>query len=578
MLRQLGWSLPMLLLCSVSANAIADDLPFTPPLIKPNTTKYNDNAVRQKSAARGDIPAEQYEAHIPRRETVNHFTPVPPLFLKSFMASAHLNGLKNRGEADYAVKLADYIQYAKAMRVASSASSTPEFLNSASAKETDRPDIGKRDSIHKALARAAKKPVPDAKVLLLAHDNPKRRLPAAQPSNSYAELEAVAFLYRNTLNTGIADIDAVDRKKPVLAESSPDNRIIDTAKQLNARNNTSPVLVADVSETVKIERLGSASSGVAVSGNSANAPVSVTPSEETSAPVLIPPPSHVSAPVASSQELPPVLMPPQNPAEIPAGVPVSGLSVQSKRIVDSLPQEKSSKAAPAPGPVDITHVRKNALEDETEIKKHNGVGIQMSVKQPKANISRLLEDAYNELLAGDQEGAVSKYRQVLDVQPSNKLALFGLATTYHRAGQINLARPLYGKLLAIDPYNVEGLNNFLVLLTDEDPADALAELGKLEKSHPGFSPIPAQMAIIYQKMGDYAQAVDKMNIAIGLSPENLKYRYDMAVILDKKGDWADAAILYQQLLTASERGEKIAASPEEIQQRLTYIQSNRPKG
>src|SRR6185369_5324725 len=122
-------------------------------------------------------------------------------------------------------------------------------------------------------------------------------------------------------------------------------------------------------------------------------------------------------------------------------------------------------------------------------------------------------------------------------------------------GQVQLARPLYGKLLAIDPHNVEGLNNFLVLLADEDPHDALNELNNLEKSHPGFSPIPAQMAVILEKAGDYKAAADKMGTAIGLSPENLKYRYNMAVILDKAGDWENAAVFYRQLLSAVERGE-----------------------
>jgi Flp pilus assembly protein TadD len=156
--------------------------------------------------------------------------------------------------------------------------------------------------------------------------------------------------------------------------------------------------------------------------------------------------------------------------------------------------------------------------------------------------------------------------------------LFGLATTYHRAGQLQLARPLYGELLSVDPHNVEGLNNFLVLLADESPKDALAELEHLEKSHPGLSIIPAQMAIIHEKMGDYDAAMEKMNIAISLSPENLKYRYNMAIILDKKGDWQNAAIFYKQLLTASERGEKIAANLESIQQRMTFISTNKPKG
>ncbi len=215
------------------------------------------------------------------------------------------------------------------------------------------------------------------------------------------------------------------------------------------------------------------------------------------------------------------------------------------------------------------------MESDQEIKKHDGVGIKITVEQPKEDISKMLEDAYDDLIAGNQEEAIGLYKDVLAREPQNKLALFGLATTYHRAGQLQLARPLYGRLLAIDPHNVEGLNNFLVLLADEAPREALVELERLEQSHPGFSPIPAQMAIIYEKLNNFPMAVQKMQQAIDMSPENIKYQYDMAVMLDKRGDWPDAAMYYQQLLVASERGEKIPASEEDIQERLTFIRSNR---
>ncbi len=211
------------------------------------------------------------------------------------------------------------------------------------------------------------------------------------------------------------------------------------------------------------------------------------------------------------------------------------------------------------------------------MRKHEGVGISISVRRPKPNVNHMLEEAYDDLIAGDQESAIAVYKDVLKDEPNNKLALFGLATTYHRAGQLKMARPLYGKLLAIDPQNAEGLNNFLVLLSDESPIEGLEEMKKLERTHPDFSPLPAQMAVVYEKLGQYDEAVLNMRHAIELSPESIKYRYDMAVILDKMGDCENAATYYQQLITADERGEKIPARAQEIQERLTFIRSNKPQ-
>lgn len=250
----------------------------------------------------------------------------------------------------------------------------------------------------------------------------------------------------------------------------------------------------------------------------------------------------------------------------------AALSAESLAVLDSLPPEVRSSNVPKKN---VTLDRSNkAGSEEDAVKKHEAYGMKISVKRPKVDVFRMLESAYNSLIAGDQQYAITLYKEVLDEEPDNTLALFGLATTYHRAGQTTLARPLYAKLLEIDPHNVEGLNNFLVLLADESPDAALEELEKLRQSHPGFSPVLAQMALIHERRGEYDLAAQKLAQANSISPENLKYQYNMAIVLDKMKDWPEASKWYQRLLTASERGEKIPGNAQEIQQRLTFIRSN----
>ncbi len=138
-----------------------------------------------------------------------------------------------------------------------------------------------------------------------------------------------------------------------------------------------------------------------------------------------------------------------------------------------------------------------------------------------------------------------------------------------------MARPLYGKLLALDPNNRDALNNFLVLLADEAPQEALAQLEKLETKNPGFSPIPAQMAVIYQKLGDSDKASEKMFRAISLAPENLTYRYNLAIMLDRQHKYDEAAKLYRQIIEANQRGDTTPGDITKIEERLTFIASNR---
>lgn len=248
------------------------------------------------------------------------------------------------------------------------------------------------------------------------------------------------------------------------------------------------------------------------------------------------------------------------------------LSQDSKDIVERLPKEVRP---PSKSMHNVAIERSYVNKGKDDTKKMESYGMKIAVKRPKMDVYRSLEAAYNSLIAGDQQYAITLYKDVLGMDPENTLALFGLATTYHRAGQIQLARPLYAQLLEIDPNHIEGLNNFLVLLADEAPDEALKELEKLRHSHPNFSPVLAQMALIHEKKKDYQDAAECMRRALALSPENLKYQYNMAIILDKMHNWDEAIRWYRSLIIADERGEKIPGNAREIQQRLTFIDSNK---
>ncbi|MBV8938955.1 MAG: tetratricopeptide repeat protein, partial [Alphaproteobacteria bacterium] len=210
---------------------------------------------------------------------------------------------------------------------------------------------------------------------------------------------------------------------------------------------------------------------------------------------------------------------------------------------------------------------------------HSGIdtqaGLHVTVSKPALDANYELQRAYNALMSGNSDAAIGIYQEVLESDPHNEQALFGLATTYHRAGQLEKARPLYMRLLKINPGHREGLNNFLALAADEAPEEALNELQNLQKRSPDFSPIPAQMAVIYQKMNRLDEAIQYMSRAASLAPENMTYRYNLAILFDKAHHYPEAAALYRQVLDAGLRGETVPGDLTSIQQRLTFISSNR---
>ncbi len=252
---------------------------------------------------------------------------------------------------------------------------------------------------------------------------------------------------------------------------------------------------------------------------------------------------------------------------------VNPLSDETKKILSIVPSQLNTpKSKPAKLAVDRMSPDLKLLEKTAQkVETYDSSGLSIKVQRPGLDTNFELNRAYTALMGGDTALAISSYKNILSTEPSNEDALFGLAATYHRLGELLQARPYYGRLLKANPNHREGLNNFLALVSEESPQEALAELERLEQRNPDFSPIPAQQAVVLNKLGFADQARDKMLRAIELAPENLTYKYNLAVLLDKNGRYAEAFPLYRMLIDASLKGEKIPASTEILQKRLNFI-------
>ena len=91
------------------------------------------------------------------------------------------------------------------------------------------------------------------------------------------------------------------------------------------------------------------------------------------------------------------------------------------------------------------------------------VGLDISVKTPDKTALDYAQSAYDALQAGQMESAIAYYKKVLELEPKNKDALFGLATTYHRGGQTEEARAAYMRLISMDREHWEAMNNFFAV-------------------------------------------------------------------------------------------------------------------
>jgi Flp pilus assembly protein TadD len=300
-------------------------------------------------------------------------------------------------------------------------------------------------------------------------------------------------------------------------------------------------------------------------------PVVPAPAPETAmTPTLTP----VAAPSGATPPAPVVPSTPAAPAIVPPAAHSEALSRNTKSILATIPSKldtplpgkaqklNMSRTTPTLDALDIKHGKKDAYE---------AAGIKISVSRPGLDTNYELNRAFTAISGGDSATAMQIYKNILSAEPTNPDALFGLASIYHRQGQLDKARPLYGVLLKNYPSHREGINNFLVLVSDESPQEALAELERLEQRNPDFSPIPAQQALVLERLGYAEEAQAKMARAIELSPDNLTYKYNLAIMLDRQKNYEQASALYRLLIDAASKGAVIPASVDSLQKRLNYI-------
>lgn len=250
------------------------------------------------------------------------------------------------------------------------------------------------------------------------------------------------------------------------------------------------------------------------------------------------------------------------------------LSAKTQDILSHLPKNIDTPTSAPQRKVDVDRFSADTsatLGTDPEKDKDNKASVEN--KNPSYNADLELEHAYELLMAGQSQSAIEIYKDILRRDKRNQDALFGLATTYHRMGDLQSALPVYGQLLKINPEHREALNNFLVLVSEESAVDALRELEQLERKNPDFSPIPAQLSILYDNLGQPDAARKKMMRAINLEPDNLVYKYNLAIMLDKQGKTRDAASLYRELMTASRQGKALPADAKNIEARLSYLAS-----
>ena len=78
--------------------------------------------------------------------------------------------------------------------------------------------------------------------------------------------------------------------------------------------------------------------------------------------------------------------------------------------------------------------------------------------------------------------------------------------------------------------------------------------------------------MINLKLGNPEKAARNLRRAILLSPENVSYKYNLAITYDKLGKIEQALQLYHQIIEAVRGGAVIPGSTDKMMERITYLE------
>ncbi|WP_039459282.1 tetratricopeptide repeat protein [Candidatus Jidaibacter acanthamoebae] len=183
----------------------------------------------------------------------------------------------------------------------------------------------------------------------------------------------------------------------------------------------------------------------------------------------------------------------------------------------------------------------------------------------------IINKGYRAALAGHYESAIFLYKKALVHDSDNINILYSLGIMYHKLRQFKEAKYYYKEVLKLKPDQPKALHNFLAVIAEESPEKGLQELMLLNKANPNYSPVLAQIGMIYARQGEYDKAESYLRKAMIISPQEILYKYNIAVMYDKIGKYKPALKLYKEIIEAGDSGEALPQSLNIIKQRARFL-------
>ena len=173
----------------------------------------------------------------------------------------------------------------------------------------------------------------------------------------------------------------------------------------------------------------------------------------------------------------------------------------------------------------------------------------MSERPQEEMIQWAIDLAVEHHSAGRLTQAESMYKQILQADPNQPIAIQLLGVIAHQLGKNDIAVDLIRKALAIEPTYAEAHNNLgLALQTLGRQADALASYRRALDVNPRYPEAHNNVGTILRELGQFQEASDSFRAALSINPDSADLYNNLGLTLQELGRLSEATDQYTKAL------------------------------
>ena len=148
----------------------------------------------------------------------------------------------------------------------------------------------------------------------------------------------------------------------------------------------------------------------------------------------------------------------------------------------------------------------------------------------------VLDSALEHSARGESAVAIPLLRRAAQLEPQDPVIPYNLGNNLARQGRLEQAAASYQRAIALDPeYAAAYYNLASVRSAAGRHKEAEAGMARAIEADSGYQPAHKALAQLRERRGDYDGAIESLEIAVGIRPDDVEVRNQLGYLLGKQG-------------------------------------------